>query len=56
MGVGPFSFTFARQKVIDFTVGHWEEPTTILIPPPGEESKLFSCSKPFQFEVSFEPN
>ncbi len=53
MGIGPFSFTLARQKVIDFTVGHSEEPTSILIPPPVEESKLLSCSKPFKFEVFY---
>lgn len=52
MGVGSFSFTFARQKVVDYTVGFYEEATTILIPPPHQESNLFDCAKPFQFEVN----
>ena len=51
MGIGPFSLTYERQKVIDYTVGFYEEPTSILIPPPTQESRLFACALPFQIQV-----
>ena len=49
--VGPFSLTYERQRVIDYTVGFYEEPTSILIPPPEQESRLLACTLPFQMKV-----
>lgn len=51
IAVGVFSVTHSRSQVVDFSVGFQEEPATILIPPPAEESRLLVCKKPFQFEV-----
>ena len=51
MAAAGFVNTHSRQQVIDVTVPHYEEPTTLLIPPPTEDSKLFACFKPFQFQV-----
>ncbi|XP_046632509.1 glutamate receptor ionotropic, kainate glr-3-like isoform X2 [Daphnia pulicaria] len=51
IGLGPFSVTHSRYKVVDFSVGFHEEATTILIPPPAEESRLLACTKPFRSEV-----
>lgn len=52
MGVGPFSVTHSRAKVIDFTVAFYEDPATILIPAPAEDNRLLTCLKPFRLEVS----
>ena len=51
MAAAGFVNTHSRQQVIDVTVPYYEEPTTLLIPPPTEDSKLFACFKPFQFQV-----
>ena len=51
MAAAGFVNTHSRQQVIDVTVPYYEEPTTLLIPPPTEDSKLFACLKPFQFQV-----
>jgi hypothetical protein len=48
IGLGPFPVTHSRYKVVDFSVGFHEEATTILIPPPAEESRLLACTKPFR--------
>ena len=52
MGVDPFTLTFARQKAVDFTESFFEEPQTILIPAPVEETRLLSCARPFQSQVN----
>jgi len=51
MGVQSFSFTYNRNKAIDYTVAMYEESLTILIPPPIQESRLYSCIRPFQWQV-----
>ena len=51
MGVGPFSVTYARQQVVDFSVAFYEEPTAILIPPPSHEMRMFACTWPFKTDV-----
>ncbi|XP_057365911.2 glutamate receptor ionotropic, delta-2-like, partial [Daphnia carinata] len=51
IGLGPFSVTYSRYEVVDFSVGFHEETATILIPPPGEENRLLVCVKPFVWEV-----
>jgi len=51
MGVGPFTYTISRQKVVDFTTSHYEETNTILIRSAVEESKIFIFAKPFQFQA-----
>ena len=51
MGVQSFSFTHNRNKVVDYTVAMYEESLTILIPPPIPESRLFTCVRPFQWQV-----
>ncbi len=52
IGAAPFSVTYTRRTVIDFTVSFYEEPTAILIPAPtpGKES-LSAYMKPFQLKV-----
>jgi hypothetical protein len=51
MGVHSFSFSHNRYQVIDFSVAMYEEAITILIPPPIPESRLFTCIRPFQWQV-----
>ena len=51
MGVQGLSFSYARYQVVDFTITYYQESTTILIPPPIEESRLFVCIRPFQWQV-----
>ncbi|XP_045027053.1 probable glutamate receptor isoform X3 [Daphnia magna] len=51
IGLGPFSVTYSRYGVVDFSVGFHEETATILIPPPGEENRLLVCLKPFLWQV-----
>ncbi len=46
IGVGPFSVTHSRSKVVDFSAA-------ILIPPPEEENRLLACTKPFRLEVLY---
>lgn len=53
MGVGPFSVTHSRSKVMSFSVAFYEDPATILIPPPAEDNRLLTCLKPFRLGVSF---
>lgn len=52
VGAGPFTITYARHQVVDFTAPFYEEATAILIPPPTEDTRLFSCARPFQLQVS----
>jgi len=52
MGAGPFTVTLARSQVVDFTTSFYEESTAILIPPPTEDTRLFSCARPFQLQVN----
>lgn len=47
MGVAPFSVTHERKEVVQFTEIYYEEPNTLLIPLPMEESKLMAFTKPF---------
>jgi len=51
MGVHSFSFSHNRYQVVDYTVAMYEETITILIPPPIPESRLFTCIRPFQWQV-----
>ncbi len=51
VGAGPFSVTYSRAKVVDFTVSFYEEPTAILVPPPTEDTALLACTRPFQLQV-----
>ena len=46
------AISYSRHKFVDFTIGFFEEPTAILIPPPAEDAKLFACIKPFQMQVN----
>ena len=54
MGVGPFSITQSRYKVVDFTTSFYEEPTSILIPYPIDSYgvRLLACTKPFKLTVN----
>ena len=52
IGLGPFSVTHSRSKVVDFSVGFYEDGNAILIPPPAEETRLLACTKPFRLDVS----
>ncbi|CAL4059420.1 unnamed protein product, partial [Meganyctiphanes norvegica] len=49
--VASFTITYIRNTVIDFTHAYYEEPTTILIPPPQETDKLFTFLEPFSWQV-----
>jgi ABC-type amino acid transport substrate-binding protein len=40
-----------RKKWVDFTYMIWTEPWTMVVPRPGEESRLFAFTKPFQSKV-----
>ena len=51
MAVQGYSIAFTRYQAIDFSVPFNEETTTILIPAPVEESHLFVCIRPFQWQV-----
>ena len=51
MGVQGLSFSYVRYQAIDYTVAYNQEPTTILIPSPIEESRLLVCVRPFQWQV-----
>lgn len=51
MGVGTLTLNSERYKVVDYATFFLEEPTTILIPPPFKEGRLFACTKPFQLHV-----
>lgn len=37
--------------MVDFTVGFYQESSSILIPPPIENHQLLACTKPFRLEV-----
>ena len=52
MGVQSFSFAHDRYQVIDFSLALYEETITLLIPPPIPESRLFTCIRPFQWQVT----
>ena len=53
MGIAPFSVTYERKQVVDFTEIYDEEPNALLIPPPMEDSsRLLAFTKPFQSLVS----
>ena len=43
--------TYDRYQAVDFTVGFYEEPTAILIPPPTQQTRLFDCARPFSWQV-----
>lgn len=47
----PFTPTYTRSKVVDFTVAHTEEPLTVIIPAPSLEGKTSAIIKPFKTEV-----
>ena len=51
MGIAPFTITYDRRKVIDFTEIYAEEPRILLIPLPMEDSRLLAFTKPFQSVV-----
>nr|CAH0102805.1 unnamed protein product [Daphnia galeata] len=51
IGLGPFSVTHSRSKVVDFSVGFYEDGNAILIPPPAVENRLLACTKPFRLET-----
>ncbi|XP_057366108.1 glutamate receptor ionotropic, kainate 2-like [Daphnia carinata] len=51
IGLGPFSVTHSRSKVVDFSVGFYEDGNAILIPPAAEENRLLACTKPFRLET-----
>lgn len=48
MGIAPFSVTYERKEVVQFTEIYYEEPNALMIPPPMEDSnKLMAFTKPF---------
>ncbi|XP_071524871.1 glutamate receptor U1-like [Panulirus ornatus] len=49
--IAGFTITYIRDTVIDFTHAFYEEPTTILIPPPSEETNFLAFLKPFSWKV-----
>ena len=51
IGVGPFSVTHSRSKVVTFSTAFFADSAAILIPPPAEENRLLACTKPFHLEV-----
>ena len=51
MGIGTLTLNLERYRVVDYATFFLEEPTTILIPPPTKEARLFACVRPFQFQV-----
>ncbi|EFX87552.1 hypothetical protein DAPPUDRAFT_312020 [Daphnia pulex] len=51
IGLGPFSVTHSRSKVVDFSVSFYEDGNAILIPPAAEENRLSACTKPFRLET-----
>ncbi|KZS16651.1 putative Ionotropic receptor 76a [Daphnia magna] len=51
IGVGAFSIIHSRYQVVDFTVGFYQESSSILIPSPIENHQLLACTKPFRLEV-----
>jgi hypothetical protein len=51
MGVGTLTLNLERYRVVDYATFFLEEPTTILIPPPTKEARLFACVRPFQLKV-----
>ena len=51
MGVQLFAFTHNRYQVVDFTFAIYEESYSVLIPFPTEESRLFTCIRPFQWKI-----
>lgn len=46
-----FTITHIRETVIDFTHAFYEEPTTILIPPPREQNNFLAFLEPFSWQV-----
>nr|XP_027216628.1 glutamate receptor ionotropic, delta-1-like [Penaeus vannamei] len=46
-----FTITHIRDTVIDFTHAFYEEPTTILIPPPREQDNFLAFLQPFTWQV-----
>lgn len=46
-----FTITQIRETVIDFTHAFYEEPTTILIPPPREQNNFLAFLEPFSWQV-----
>ncbi|XP_046640672.1 probable glutamate receptor isoform X1 [Daphnia pulicaria] len=51
IGVGPFSVTHSRSKVVAFSTAFFADSAAILIPPPAEENRLLACTKPFHVET-----
>ena len=51
LGVYTFGLTYDRNKVVDYTVAFQDEVMSILIPPPIPESRLFTCIRPFHWQV-----
>ena len=44
--------TPGRASVVDFTLPFYVEPTSVLVPPPGQGSKLLAVIRPLPAEVS----
>lgn len=51
VGIGSFSVTHVRHRVIDFTVAYYEESSGILIPAPIHGKQNSAFIKPFDFRV-----
>ncbi|XP_068212059.1 glutamate receptor U1-like [Palaemon carinicauda] len=51
MAIAGFTITYIRETVIDFTHAFYEEPTTILIPPPTEQNDFLAFLSPFSWQV-----
>ena len=51
MAVQGFFLSHLRNQVIDHSVAYFQESTSILIPAPIEESRLFACVRPFQWHL-----
>ncbi|KAG7170296.1 Sulfoquinovosidase-like [Homarus americanus] len=49
--IASFTITYIRDTVIDFTHAFYEEPTTILIPPPSEQNNFLAFLEPFSWQV-----
>ena len=42
-----------RKEDVDFTYAIWAETIDLVVPRPGEESRLFAFIRPFQPKVTF---
>ncbi|XP_046444793.1 glutamate receptor ionotropic, delta-1-like isoform X1 [Daphnia pulex] len=51
VGIGSFSVTHVRNRVVDFTVAYYEESSGILIPAPTLGKQTSAFVKPFHFRV-----